>query len=935
MNDRFLTRVLGASAAAAVALACVARLHGQVAPVGSSRPLVVRGATILTVTQGTIVGGTLVVRDGKIEAAGASVPIPPGAEVVDATGKFVTPGLVDEHTHLGLVMEAQTRESGNYNEAGTSVSAMTSVRDLFDPSDVNIYREMAGGVTAASALHGSTNPIGGQNLVFKLRWGKLRLEDVLLDAAPPLLKFALGDNVRRAPAGPMAALRRYPTTRMGTEFVIRDALTRARAYQASWADFERRRQAGEDVRPPRRDLQLEPLVEVLQGTRLAQVHAYRADEMLMMMRLAEEFGFRVATFEHALEGYKIAKELAAHGAGVGTFADWWGFKLEALDAVPHGAALLTKAGVVVAINSDGADIGRRLNTEAAKTMRWGGLTEAQALALITINPARLLRIDTRVGSIEAGKDADFVIWTAHPFGPDGVVDRTYIDGQLYYDRTADLARVARVEQEKAGLVAAEAAERDRATGRPAAAGAPEAAGPAPAAVTAAPATPAAPPRRTEHDLAALEPRMRKVARPGGVMAIVNATIVPVTRPAIERGTILIRDGRIAAVGVGVPVPSGARVIDAAGQEVYPGWINARTNLGLAIPGLRGYDDTAEMLDVNPQLRTVVAYYNDSEAIPVARANGVTTVAAFPNGGLIGGQVPVMNLDGQTWEESALRPLAGITFQFPVLGRARPGGGPLSGRGMPGDRPYEDLRRERDAKLETVLQMFEQARAYARAASTTRPIDWTLASLVPIVERRLPLFTTTGSAEDIADAVAFAERAQVRIVICAGPEAAMQAALLSEKKIPVILGSVLTLLTLEDQFHAASYQAAGVLAKAGVRFAFATAESGVDRHVAFQAAISAAWGLPREAAIRALTIDAAEILGVAHQIGSIEPGKAANLLIAAGDPLDMRTPVTHVIINGRDTDLGNRQESLYQRYLGRLAAQGDVAPGAAKEMSRDR
>jgi imidazolonepropionase-like amidohydrolase len=323
-----------------------------------------------------------------------------------------------------------------------------------------------------------------------------------------------------------------------------------------------------------------------------------------------------------------------------------------------------------------------------------------------------------------------------------------------------------------------------------------------------------------------------------------------------------------------------------------------------------------MLDYNPQLRTVVAYHNDSEAIPVARANGVTTVAVFPNGGLLGGQVPVMDLDGWTWEESAVRPVAGISFQFPGVGGGGRGGfGPPAAPGAP-ERTYDEMRRERDARLDALLRLFDQARAYAKAAGPGRRTDWVLEALVPVVERRIPLFTTAARAPDIKDAVAFADRANVRIVVCTGPESAFVAPLLKEKNVPVILGSILTLPPREDQFHAASYQAAAELAKAGVKFAFATGDNANVRQVPYQAAMSVAWGLPRDAAIRALTLSAAEILGVADSLGSIEPGKAANLLVARGDPLEVRTEITHVIINGQDVDLANKHLALYERYMRR-------------------
>ena len=856
--------------------------------------LVIRGATVLTVTKGVIENGSIVVQDGKFVAVGTDVAIPPGADVVDASGAFVTPGLIDQHNHI---------MADSINENGTTVSSMTNVLDVLDPTDVNIYRDLAGGLTTAVVFHGSANPIGGTNVTVKLRWGKQRAEDYVFAGATPGLKFALGENPKDMPTFGQSGPRRYPASRPGVEFVIRDAFTRAREYQHAWQEYRRRTQAGADVAPPRRDLQLDPLVEVLEGTRLAHVHAYRADEMLMALRLAEEFGFKVATFEHGLEGYKIAEEVAAHGAGVGTFTDFWGFKVEAIDAIPYNAALLLKAGVNVAIHSDSAERARRLNSEAAKMMKWGGLGEDEALRLVTINPARMLKIDARVGSIEMGKDADFVIWNRHPLSAYAIVNQAYIDGDLYYDREADLRRVAEVEREKAALVDAERAAQTSAARLAPRGGAGAVEGMS-STVRATPPEPAS----ATASAYSLTPLI-KGKPPVGTLAIVNARIHPVTAPDIDRGTILVKDGVITGVGHNLAVPPGTKTIDAAGADVYPGWINARTTIGLAEPGPNGYRDTDEMLDFNPQLRTVVAYNNDSEAIPVARANGITTVAVFPSGRLLGGQVPVMNLDGWTWEESVVSPVAGIPFAIPGLARA--GAPPPAG----GDRTYADLSRDRDAHLDRVVRLLDDARAYAKAGPDRR-MDWVLEALVPVVARQMPLFVTAPLERDIREAIAFANRVNVRIVVVTGPEAIFAAPQLKAADVPVILGTILALPGRDDQFHAASSMAAGVLAKAGVRFAFATGDHTNVRQLPFLAAQSIAWGLPREAALRALTIDAAEILGVGSRLGSIEPGKIANLIVTRGDPLDVRGEVAHVVINGRDVGLENKHLALYERYLRR-------------------
>jgi imidazolonepropionase-like amidohydrolase len=307
----------------AVAFALVPFSAGGVRGQTQSRSglIALRGATILTVTRGTIPNGTIVMRDGKIAAVGANIDIPGGAEVIDVTGKFVSPGIIDAHSHIA---------ADAINEGGTVVSSMVSIQDVLDPTDINIYRDLAGGLTTANVLHGSANPIGGGNAVIKMRWGKKRGEDLLLEGAMPGIKFALGENPKRQgnPTQPNQPPR-YPATRGGVEYVIRDAFTRAKAYQKSWQDYEKAKGTNKDALPPRRDLQLDPLVEILEGKRLVHAHCYRADEILMLIRLAEEMGFKIATFQHVLEGYKVAKEIAAHGAGASTFSDWWGYKIEA------------------------------------------------------------------------------------------------------------------------------------------------------------------------------------------------------------------------------------------------------------------------------------------------------------------------------------------------------------------------------------------------------------------------------------------------------------------------------------------------------------------------------------------------------------------------------------------------------------------------------
>jgi imidazolonepropionase-like amidohydrolase len=404
---------------------------------------VIRNATVLTVTKGTF-QGSILIRDGKIVEAGEKVSVPDGARVIDAGGGYVMPGIIDCHSHIA---------ADSINEGGVSVSSMVGIEDVLNPDDPDIYRALAGGVTTANILHGSVNPIGGKCMVLKMRWGK-DAQGLIFEGAPPGIKFALGENVKRmgSPGGFGAAGLRYPASRMGVEDVIREAFTAARAYQKEWSDYQAKVDRHEQAVPPRRDLKLEPLVEVLEGRRYVHAHCYRADEILMLLRVADDFGFKIRTLQHVLEGYKVAKEIAAHGAGASTFSDWWAYKAEAYDAIPYNAAIMVRKGVLVSVNSDSAELMRHLNTEAAKSIKYGGLSETEALSLITINPAKQLGVDQRVGSIEPGKDADLTLFDKHPLLTYAKVEKVFIDGELYFDRDKDLEERPGKEARKKALI---------------------------------------------------------------------------------------------------------------------------------------------------------------------------------------------------------------------------------------------------------------------------------------------------------------------------------------------------------------------------------------------------------------------------------------------------------------------------------------------------
>jgi len=418
-------------------------LVATAAPADAPAVIVIRNATILTVSHGNIEHGSILIKGGKIAEVGQTVNAPKDAQVIDAAGQFVIPGIIDCHSHIA---------AESINEGSVSVSSIVNMAEILNPEDIDIYRDLAGGVTSANILHGSANAIGGQTLVIKLRWGQPAAK-LPFEGALPGIKFALGENPKRSNFSVPGQPRRYPATRMGVEETIRGAFSEARDYKKAWDEYNKRAAAGEkNLISPRRDLRLEPLVEVLEGKRYVHSHCYREDEILMLLRVAKEFGFKVRTFQHVLEGYKVADEMAAAGVGASTFSDWWAYKVEAYDAIPYNAALMTRRGVVVSINSDDAEEATHLNQEAAKSMKYGGLSHDEALKMVTLNPAIQLGIDNRVGTIDVGKDADLAIYNRDPLSAYAVVQKTLVDGRVYFDLQRDIAERAEREKEKKALV---------------------------------------------------------------------------------------------------------------------------------------------------------------------------------------------------------------------------------------------------------------------------------------------------------------------------------------------------------------------------------------------------------------------------------------------------------------------------------------------------
>lgn len=826
--------------------------------------VLIRGATILTAAGDRIESGDVLVQDGKIVAVGEVGPIDrldPAPTVIDATGKYLIPGIVDCHSHMAI--------SGGINEGTLAITSECRIEDTIRNDDLTIYRALAGGVTTANILHGSANPIGGMNAVIRLKYRR-PVGEMLFPDAPKGVKFALGENPKRSRG-------RFPNTRMGVEAVIRRGFNEARVYRAEWEDYRRKVAKGEPAVPPRKDLRLETLVGVMEGDVLVHAHCYRADEILMLIRIAEEFGFTVATFQHVLEGFKVAPEIAAHGAGASTFSDWWAYKIEAYDAIPYNAALMTRAGILSTFNSDSDEMVRRMNHEAAKGMKYGGLSEDEALRLVTLNAAKQLKIDDRVGSIEIGKDGDLALFSGHPFSIYSRCEMTFIEGEVFFERRDS----GLVGQAPSGITPASS---DSTAGD-------------------APVRPAVEEGRPARPSTPLDTT-------GPITAIVGATLHPVSRSAIREGTLLIQGGRI--IGLGgrdqVTVPAGATVIDARGKHVYPGLIDGGTSVGLAeIESVGETMDARESNGFNPDLRSWIAINHDSEIIPVTRVNGITTVMTTPTGGSIGGQASMIHLDGWTREEMLLEAPLGLAVDFPAV---------------PPDRKWQD-----DRRVTELVEWFESARRYGarvdqadEAGLPAPPRDLKLEALVPFARGERPILVSADRAKHMVDAVEFAEEHGLKLILRGCREGWKVASFLKEKDVPCVVGPVHAQPYYDHDPYDCVFTNASQLADAGVRFCFQTDDASNARNLPYHAGFAAAYGLDPELALRAVTLSAAEIYGVDDRVGSLDVGKSADLIVTNGDPLEIVTDIEHLFIGGREVSLESKHTRLYERYLERLGQQ---------------
>lgn len=825
--------------------------------------VLIRGATVITGTGETLANTSILVRDGKIAALGADLEADEGMTVIDASNRFVMPGIIDTHSHIMI--------TAGINEATQSIVPEVRIKDVVNSDDTSEYRALAGGVTAARLFHGSANVVGGQDAVVKLKYGLPAHEHILYDA-PQGVKFALGENVKYRQG-------RFPNTRLGVEATLNRAFLEAIDYRRQQQEFERKSAAAEDdsqLLPPRRDLRLEALADIVNHEKFIHSHCYRADEILMLLRVTSNLGIRVWSLQHVLEGYKIAPEIVAHGASCSTFSDWWAYKVEAYDATPYNAALLHEAGANVVIKSDNGELMRHLYAEAAKTVRYGGIPDDEAIQTVTLNPARELGLDDRMGSIEVGKDADVAIFSSHPLSAFARCEMTIIDGEVYFSRE-DAVTAMLPEAEES---------------------------------SASPAALVLPP----DDICRMEIPLAE--SPSGRYAIVGATLHPVDGPDIPEGTLLIDGGTIAAIGPQVEIPSDAQLIEAHGLHVWPGLIESGTTLGLTEIGrVRETQDFSEGGDFQPDIRAGVALNPDSELIPVARAGGITTILVRPTGGIVAGQASLAKLGGWTAPEMIVELEAGLQVNWPEKS-------PRSSYRTISDEDREKARKQAEERIDQLRDFLEQTRLYDKLRKqndedSQQLIDPRLEALRPYVNKEKPVFIEADSRQQIAEALLFAEKEDLRIIITGGTDAWKLADELKARNTPVIIGPVMRRPLEDYDPYDAPYANPGRLHAAGVPFCIRADNAANSRNAPFEAAMAVAYGLPEEAALRAVTLAAAEILGIDDRVGSLTAGKLANIVISDGSPLQPTTHVKGVFIEGTPYEPTSRQTRFYERYRSRL------------------
>jgi imidazolonepropionase-like amidohydrolase len=849
----------------AICLSLVPFTAGAV-PADADGPVVYRGARLLTASAAPIERGALVVHQGKIVAVGpeGSVSIPPKATVRDLAGKTLIPGLVDTHSHIGIYPRPAVPANSDGNEMSGPVQPGLRAIDAIYPDDPGIRMAVAGGVTTANIMPGSGNAIGGQTLYVKLR-GRT-VEEMRIPNSKVLggLKMANGENAKNYGRRNQGLA---PGTRMKVAALQREQFVKARDYQKQWAAYRAARAAGREVKAPDTDIALEPLVEVLERKRTVHFHTHRADDLMTALRLAREFDFEIV-LQHATEGYRVADELARRKVPVSlTLVDSPGGKLEVVGLLEENAAILDKAGVKVAINTDDFITESRFFLRTGAIAVRGGMTEEAALKALTIHPAQMLHLDDRLGSLEKGKDADFVVLSGPPFSVYTQVLETYIDGMRVFDRS----RPKDWAYQAGGFALADAGRLPKPP----------------------PPVPPLDRRSSRVDLPAPAGAPPANGNPSRLVVFAGR-IHPIATAPIVDGAILIENGKIRYVGprAGLKYPEGTPVLTA--REVTPGLIDAHTVVGLSgkvnVPADQDQD---ELSDPNQADLRVLDSFNPNEPLlQFLCEQGVTVVNAVPGrANVIAGQTGVFRTWGRTAEQMTIRFPAGVLVNL----------GEVPKQSYPNKMPTTRM-----GTANLVRTALTQAQGNARNRRTTKdndkppPRNLKLEALEPVLEKKIPLLVSAHRADDIATALRLAREFQVRTILHLATEGYLIADTIAESGAPVVVHPTMQRVSTMETFHSHLGNAAA-LADRKIPVAIGTGFEGYvpkTRVLRHEAAIAMVHGLGFEGALRAVTLDAARILEIDDRFGSIEVGKVADLVLYDGDPFEHTTHVLNTLINGR-------------------------------------